>query len=380
MSAYPSRTNLLFAVPITGRPIPPDVMFAYHAMACPMNYNFYHLQLRGMEVGDARNVFADNAMANGCKYIFFWDEDVACPPHSIPELVYKMEHHPEAAVIGGVYCLKREPAEPLLFRGNGNGPYWDWKAGEFFEVSGIGMGCALVRVEAFKDLKKPWFKTEFNYQRMLDGQAGLETWTEDLWFCQRISDTGKWKIYADASILCTHYDMSFPCKAYNLPVDSKPVQHMQSNGKMKILDLGSGRTPYQTKEGKPITVDTDERVRPDYRCDLRKLPFGNKEFDIVFSAALENYEASESDEILDEWRRVVKADGEMRLVVSDQKWIAQEILHERLEPSLIFGKRKTGFTFESLKEKLEHHNAKVEKVHSDPAHIGVRAKWGGVIQ
>ena len=374
MSAYPSRTNLLFAIPVTGRPIPVDVMFAYHAMACPMNYNFYHLQLRGMEVGEARNAFGDHAKANKCKYIFFWDEDVACPPHSIPELVYKMEHTPDAAVIGGVYCLKRDPAEPLVFRGNGNGPYWDWKAGEFFEVSGIGMGCAIVRVDALDDLKKPWFKTEFNYERMLDGQAGLESWTEDLWFCKRITDTGKWKVYCDGSLLCTHYDMNYPCKGYNLPPDSKPVQHMTSTGKWKILDIGSGRQPYAPKEGKPITADPDERSRPDYRCDLRKLPFGNKEFDIAFSPALEHYDAHETEEVLTEWLRVVKDTGELRLIVSNPAWVGQEMVNGRLDLTHVYGKRRSGFTLDSLKEKLKRFPVKVEKVHCDEAHIAIRAK------
>jgi hypothetical protein len=337
-----------------------------------MNYNFYHLQLRGMEVGEARNLFAENAIASDCKYIFFWDEDVACPPHSIPELVYKMDRTPDAAAIGGIYCLKREPAEPLVFRGNGNGPFWDWKAGEFFEVSGIGMGCCLVRTEVFKDLKKPWFKTEFNYTRMLDGVAGLESWTEDLWFCQRVTDTGKWKIYADGSLLCTHYDMTYPCKAYNLPADSKPVQHKHNFGKHKVLDLGSGRNPYETTEGKPVRVDPEERFYPDYRCDLRKLPFGNKEFDVVFSPALENYEAFETDEVLSEWLRVMKDSGELRLVISNPQWIAQEILAGRLAPSEMYAKRRTGFTFDTLQAKLVEKGLSAELVKSDPAHIGVR--------
>jgi hypothetical protein len=127
--------NLLFGMPMTGRPIPPEVMFAFHSMAMPMNWNYHALQIMGKPVDEARNVFAETARQNNCKYIFTWDEDVACPPQTIPELIYKMEHTPDAAVIGGVYCLKRDPAEPLVFRGNGNGSYWDWKAGEFFEVS-----------------------------------------------------------------------------------------------------------------------------------------------------------------------------------------------------------------------------------------------------
>ena len=375
MAGYPHKSNMLVAIPVTGRPIPPQVMFAFHSMAYPMNWNHYALQLWGLEVGDARCQFADSAEANGCKYIFFWDEDVACPPQAVPELVYKMEHNPKIAVCGGVYCLKREPAEPLLFRGNGNGPFWDWKAGEFFQVTGIGMGCTVVRVDALKDLKKPYFRTVYDYSRAMDGVAGIESWTEDLWFCQRIMDTGKWDIYADASIICTHYD-PVTCKAYNLPPDSKPVQHLQyAVGKSKILDIGSGRTPYKTPDGTCITADPDERSKPDYRCDLRKLPFANKEFDIVFSPALDRFPVDETEEVLAEWVRVMKDTGEIRIVVSNFEWAAQEVVAKRISPSeLLSHGYRTGFTIESLEAALLRHGLKTERIKSDPAHIAVRGK------
>lgn len=375
MTGYPNKTNMLFAMPMTGRPIPPDVMMAFHAMAMPMNFNHYMLQIRGKEVGEARCDFAEHAIANKCKYIFFWDEDVACPPQSVPELVYRMEHDPEIAVCGGIYCLKRRPAEPLVFRGNGNGPYWDWKAGEFFEVTGIGMGCTMVRTEVFKDLKKPWFKTELNYSLMMDGIGGLETWTEDLWFCKRVTDTGKWKIYADASLLCTHYDMT-TCEPFNLPVDSKPVQHMNTNGGKKILDVGS-LVPYQPKEGTPITAGLTGT--PNYRCDPRKLPFDNGEFDIVFSPVLDHYDSAETEEVLTEWVRVMRDTGELRLVVSDVKWIADQVATGKMEPSALYAeRRKTAFTLESLQDALKVHGLTAKKVKSDMAHIAVRGIKNGV--
>jgi len=205
---------------------------------------------------------------------------------------------------------------------------------------------------------------------MLEGIAGLESWTEDLWFCQRIADTKKWKVYADSSLLCTHYDMT-TCKPYNLPVDSKPVQHMRRSGK-KIVDLGSGYMPYQTDEGTPIRVD-DERYQPDYRCDLHKLPFDNKAFDVVFSPALERFPIQEAPEILSEWTRIIKSGGELRLVVSDMKHIAKEIAEDRAEPDVLNNsKRLSAFSLKSLEGLL--HPMTVEKVFSDPAHIAVRAK------
>jgi predicted SAM-dependent methyltransferase len=347
-------------------------MFAFHALAYPMNFGHIIQQVRGQPVDAAREYFADTAISYGCKYIFFWDEDVAPPPQAVPELIYKMEHHPEIAVCGGVYCLKREPPEPLVFMGNGNGCCWDWKAGEFFEVSGCGMGCTVVRVDVFKDLKKPWFKTEFNYEKMMDGQGGLESWSEDLWFCDRVNKTKKWKVYVDGSIICGHYDMD-TSKRYDLPADCKPVQRMRASPGKKILDIGSGFNPYQTDEGKPIKAESDERTMPDYRCDLRKLPFATKEFDIVFSPALERFPINETEEVLIEWRRVMKDAGEMRLVVSDIAWIAKEIMQGRLSPEALNSmKRARVFTYDSLVKCFPE--MKIEKVPSDPAHIAIRIK------
>jgi hypothetical protein len=372
VASYPHQPKLLVAFPITGRPIPVDVMFAFHSMAYPMNYGHVIQQVRGQPVDVAREYFAETAIAQGCKYIFFWDEDVACPPQAVPELIYKMEHNPDAAVIGGVYCLKRNPPEPLVFQGNGNGSCWDWKAGEFFEVSGVGMGCTVVRVEVFKDLKKPWFKTAMDYTRALDGLGGIESWSEDLWFCDRVNKTKRWKVYCDGSIICGHYDMD-TSKRYDLPADSKPVQHMRVGKGKKILDLGSAFSPYQCDEGNIVRADSEERSMPDYRCDLRKLPFGNKEFDIVFSPALEHFPASDTEELLAEWRRVMKDDGELRLVVSDIKWIAAEIMEGRLAPDALNSvKRLRVFTYDSLVRCFPDMN--VEKVPSDEAHMAIRVK------
>jgi len=367
---YPHRSNLLFAMPLTGRPLWPDLMFAFHSMAMPMNYNVMHLPIPGKPVDEARNIAAHHAKVNDVKYIFFWDEDVACPGQTIPELVYKMEHTPDAAVIGGVYCLKRNPAEPLLFRGNGNGPYWDWKAGEFFEVSGIGMGCTMIRVDVFDDLKKPWFKTQNDYSRMMEGTGGLEMWTEDLWFCKRVTDTGKWKVYVDTSIICGHYDMNTG-KRFDLPPDSKPMQRLQVPKKSKkVLDIGG--SGYTTDEGPIVTANDEEHPKPDYRCDLRRLPFDNGYFDIVFSSALERYESHETSDLIKEWARVLKPDGELRLVASNTEWLAKQFLSKKISAHQLYGKkRQSAFTPQSLTELLEEFT--VETVGSDPAHIGIRA-------
>jgi predicted SAM-dependent methyltransferase len=75
-----------------------------------------------------------------------------------------------------------------------------------------------------------------------------------------------------------------------------------------------------------------EDVRPDYRCDLRKLPFATKEFDIVFSShVLEHFERSEIGEVLNEWTRIMKDDGELRLVLPNLEWAAQHIMNKEID-------------------------------------------------
>jgi SAM-dependent methyltransferase len=147
---------------------------------------------------------------------------------------------------------------------------------------------------------------------------------------------------------------------------------MKANGKKKILDIGSGKSPYEAKAGTIVRADPDESCNPDYRCDLRKLPFANGEFDVVFSPALELYEPHETEDLLHEWTRVTKEDGELRLVVSKIDWIAGEIVKGKVSPDLLFTRRRLScHTLESVREKLPE-GWVAETVASDPGHIAMR--------
>jgi predicted SAM-dependent methyltransferase len=221
----------------------------------------------------------------------------------------------------------------MVFRGNGAGPYWDWKVGEVFDCSGVGMGCALIRVDALKTIEKPYFKTVDSVEAYMDGINQAEAWTEDLYFTDKLTKAG-WNIIADGGLLPDHWDAKTHT-AYNLPSHAKPLQRPGVEpGTKKIVDLGSGPmdVSYKTDEGKVLRVDIREDVKPDYRCDLRILPFGNKEFDIVFSShTLEHFSRSEVGKVLDEWIRIMKDDGELRLVLPNLAWAAQHILNKEID-------------------------------------------------
>lgn len=325
---YPHMTTLAYGIPFSGRPLPPQLLLAFSQMSPPMNTNVIMFQTMGRNIDEARTFFAEKAIESKAKYLLFWDEDVLVPAHALRELMFFMEHHPECGLVGAIYCLKvPHHPEPLVFKSPGAGPSWDWKVGEIFKVGGIGMGLTLIRVEMFADLAKPWFKTVNDLSPFLDNIPYGEVWTEDLWFCKQVRESKKWTMYAHGQLICPHLDVTTG-KVYELPPDSAPMRGLTApHGKAKILDIGSGEQPYTSPEGKTISVDSREDVHPDYRCDARKLPFATGEFDIVHSAhVLEHFDRSEVGAVLDEWVRVLKADGELRLNLPNLEWAAQQIL------------------------------------------------------
>ncbi|HSE25706.1 MAG TPA: hypothetical protein VLB68_28835, partial [Pyrinomonadaceae bacterium] len=87
---YPFYTNLMVAVPLTGRPLVPAFTWSFMNLHPPMNHNCIyatnfnqHSMAIPGPVADLRNWFAQQALDNKCKYLFFVDEDVTPPPHAL---------------------------------------------------------------------------------------------------------------------------------------------------------------------------------------------------------------------------------------------------------------------------------------------------------
>lgn len=379
-------TGIGFCVPLAGRPVPPDWAFAFKSIGPPINFNMMHMSTVKMKVDAARNQSAQWALDNKLKYLFFMGDDTVPPAHVLRRFIFLMENNPDIMVLGGIYFTKEEHPMPLVFRGNGKGPYWDWKIGELFWVTGLGMDCTLIRTEVFQKLSKPWFKT-INADTYAEDIPKVECWTEDLYFCDKLEKelgTKPRHIYADASIICDHWDVS-QMKKYTLPWNSKPAIRQFATGKKKILDLGCGDTTAIFKDGVPLRVDARDEVHPDYRCDLRALPFKDEFADVVYSShTLEHFSREEISSVLDEWLRVLKVKGELRLQLPNLEFAAKEILNGGLTQvgmDVLYGQQKyhldfhkAGFTPELIKYILEKKGMKVKKVWTDkPYNLVVEA-------
>ena len=365
MKTVPNQKGLFFGVPTLGRPTPVQWGLAIAAMRPPINYSAVTGVVWGQEVAHARNGMCQNALDADTEFTFFLGDDVTGPGHGLSSLIYRMKQHPEIGVVGGIYCSKSEPSFPLVFRGNGRGAYWDWKAGEFFEVTGIGMDFTLIRNDLLKQLGPPWFKT-IQDSGYLDGESSEERWTEDLYFCNRVLQETDYKIYADGLVLCDHwhYMGRNQWKTFTLRKDSYPMQRAKIEGK-QILDLGCGPNHWDFgTEGQVTRCDLRDECEPDYRCDLRVLPFGPESYDVVFSShVLEHFGRDEVKDLLIEWLKVLKPDGEFRIVVPNLEWAAKEIVAGRTSwdaLNVLYGSQeyplnfhKNGFTPLRLRKMLE---------------------------
>lgn len=273
-----SGPGMLFAIPTLGRPVPLEWALNFKSLNAPINFNVEFMIVPGQEIGKARNNIAKVALERGVKYLFFLGDDVVPPPHALRQLVYRLENNLEIGVVGGVYCAKADPAAPLVFIGNGAGSYWDWKVGEFFEVTGLGMDCTLIRTDVFRKVSEPWFKT-VDEDAHIDGKPNVEAWTEDLFFLNKVCKETEYKVYCDASVICDHHDV-YGRKVYRLPKDSLPMRQKGVTKDKKCLILGPDlKLSDESYDTIRCTLSYDPAA--DYRLDFTNLPFDEEQFDFV---------------------------------------------------------------------------------------------------
>lgn len=371
---YSNTTGLMIGIPTLFRPVTIEWALAVRGQVPPINFNATMFLVPNMKVAEAREMICEEALKQKTKYIFFIGDDTEPPLHALKQLIFRMENTPDCGVVGGIYCSKSDPPAPLVFRGNGAGSYWDWKVGEFFECTGLGMDCTLIRTEMLEKLPKPWFKT-INTDNFLDNKNYAEMWTEDLYFCKQVQEHTEWKIYADASIICNHWDAISHTK-YTLPPNSLPMRRLAKKKEKTLLDIGCGHIWREDEECEIVRVDIREDCNPDYRCDIRQLPFDNESFDVIFSShVLEHFNRADHKTVLEEWLRVLKVGGEARICVPSIEWAAKEIVagrHSYDVMNVLYGQQSyphdfhyNGFTPKSLENLVTECGCKVKSCITD---------------
>ena len=123
---------------------------AYTNVVIPMNWASAQaiqpvpcLGILGYHVAEAQNLLVQQCLGGKWDWLLLIEDDVVVPPNLF--LMFKpWIEDGRYPVVSGLYRLKAEPAEPMVFRGRGNGVYSNWKLGDVVQADGVPTGCLLI--------------------------------------------------------------------------------------------------------------------------------------------------------------------------------------------------------------------------------------------
>jgi len=201
----------------------------------------------GYLVADAQNVAVADALKSDAEWLLLLEDDVIIPPETFLILNEYMRKS-TIPVVSGLYFVKGNHPEPMVYRGRGNSCYIDWKVGDKVWVDGLPTGCLLIHTSLLKLMssESEEYMTAFGRKvhkvfetpakSWKDPETGgnkLQSGTSDLFWCDRVlkekvlERTG-WKYVArkrypfliDTNIFCKHIDLQTG-KTYPLTVGGK---------------------------------------------------------------------------------------------------------------------------------------------------------------
>lgn len=187
--------KILVAVP-TFESIEPETFKSIYGLRRPEGCEVMFDYVRGYDCARARNLIASECLEHGFDAVLMVDSDVVVPPDALELLC-----EGDCPVVLGTYPRRGEPEGSEVFLPTNRGfvdvnrvMYADMPSGRF-EAKGGGLGCALVRSEAFRRLGRPWFR----YVEYGDGSV----LSEDNYFCDRATSAGL-RVEADGRVRCGH--------------------------------------------------------------------------------------------------------------------------------------------------------------------------------
>lgn len=103
-------------------------------------------------VADAQNLIVQQAVEKDMEWLLLIEDDVIIPPDTFVRMnnYILSESHP---IVSGLYYTKSQPSEPLVYRGRGNGPFYEWNLGDIVHCDGLPTGILLIHMGI---LRKMW--------------------------------------------------------------------------------------------------------------------------------------------------------------------------------------------------------------------------------
>jgi len=151
------KKRVMLSVPMTGL-LRSEWVMARYGQIIPCNWSateclswMNQSSPVGYLVADAYNICASQCIEQGYEWMLCVEHDVIIPPNFFITCNERMIQG-KIPIWSGLYFTKSVPAEPILYRGRGNGHFVNWKMGDEVWVDGLPMGCTMIHSSILKIL------------------------------------------------------------------------------------------------------------------------------------------------------------------------------------------------------------------------------------
>lgn len=192
------------------KPVRPEVAFSWMSVMTPANHRVFRISVRNADVDDAYNLAVRDVLddPNLSKFAFLatFEADNIVPADGLLQLFVDIE---EAQVdgISGIYHTKGPGGVPQCWGNPADVPR-NWrpfmpKPDAVTLCNGIGMGFSVYRMDLFRRVSFPWFKTE---QRYTNNLAHETIRTQDMYFCDKAAREVGAKFAVSTRVKVGHID------------------------------------------------------------------------------------------------------------------------------------------------------------------------------
>lgn len=212
----------------------------------------------GYLVADAQNIIVDAAVSQNYEWVLLLEDDVIPPYDLFLQINNKYFKDVKVPIVSGLYFLKSNPPEPLVYRGRGNGAFFDWKMGDLVWADGVPTGCLLIHSSILKLMwdESPEYKTASGQTVRKVFETPAKSWedpetgarlsavgTSDLYWCDRIMKENvlqragwkkigeqKYPFLVDTNMFCKHIDLS---TGFQYPMNYEWKKGKNGNGRQQ---------------------------------------------------------------------------------------------------------------------------------------------------
>jgi predicted SAM-dependent methyltransferase len=155
---------------------------------------------QGVFWGQCMQRMFTKAVADGVDWILSLDSDSLFTAEQLSQLMDILASNPHIDALAALQCRRGSPY-PLLTTGSGVDDQAIEISNQPFKVTTAHFGLTLIRVDALRDVDKPWFYAKPED----DGNWGDERMDDDIWFWHQWRKAGK-TIYVAPSVSIGHLE------------------------------------------------------------------------------------------------------------------------------------------------------------------------------